>query len=198
MLLRSMSYQTYTTEAIVVGSYANNTADKSFLLFTKEAGMLYAGARSVREERSRQRYALQDFSLINVSLIKGKTGWRIGSVDSEANIFNRAESREARGSVVRLLKLLRRLVQGEEPHPTLYDEVVEALEYLIRADVASRSLVEEVIYARILYELGYISETTAWQHVLTRPLPHVLAEVAVVDLVSLQTVTALAMDASQL
>ena len=45
-----MSYQTYITEALIVGSFDSNTADKSYLLFTKSAGMLYASARSVREE----------------------------------------------------------------------------------------------------------------------------------------------------
>ncbi|MEX2341217.1 MAG: recombination protein O N-terminal domain-containing protein, partial [Candidatus Paceibacterota bacterium] len=82
-----MSYKTYTTEAIVCGSRVNNTSDKSFLLFTKDAGMLWAAAKSVREERSRQRFALQDFSLIRASLIKGKSGWRIGSVESDRNYF---------------------------------------------------------------------------------------------------------------
>ena len=38
--------------------------------------MVLAAARSVREEKSRQRYALQEFALVRVSLIKGKSGWR--------------------------------------------------------------------------------------------------------------------------
>lgn len=56
-----MAYETYTTEALVCGTFNRNTADRSYLLFTREAGMLYADARSVREERSRQRYALRTF-----------------------------------------------------------------------------------------------------------------------------------------
>ena len=105
-----MSYQTYTTEALVCGSFLHNTADKVFLLFTREAGMLYATAKSVREERSKQRFALQDFSLINVSLIKGKQGWRVGSVEAEVNYFTKSEERLARGSVVLLFKTLRRFI----------------------------------------------------------------------------------------
>jgi recombinational DNA repair protein (RecF pathway) len=143
-----MSYQTYHTEALVCGSYHNNTADKSFLLFTKRAGMLYASARSVREEKSKQRYALQDFSLITVTLIKGKTGWRIGSVETEGNVFGNALSRQSRGSVVRVLKLVRRFVAGEEPHPELYDELVYALQYLASDTATHRVLAEEIIAAR--------------------------------------------------
>ena len=193
-----MSYQTYHTEALVCGSYLNNTADKSFLLFTKRAGMLYASARSVREERSKQRYALQDFSLINVSLIKGKTGWRIGSVDTEGNIFGSALSRSARGSVVRILKLLRRLVAGEEPHPELYDELVYALRY-VASDIAShRTLAEEIIEIRILSILGYIARTSELESVLSGSLREALDTTPETMLPTLQSLTVHAQSASQL
>jgi recombinational DNA repair protein (RecF pathway) len=192
-----MSYQTYHTEALVCGSYLNNTADKSFLLFTKRAGMLYASARSVREERSKQRYALQDFSLITVTLIKGKTGWRVGSVDTEGNIFGNALSRPARGSVVRVLKLLRRFVAGEEPHPELYDELVYALRYLA-SDISSRALAEEIIETRILSILGYVALTPELASVLSVPLREALEDTPETLLPKLQSLTASAQVASQL
>jgi len=165
-----MSYQTYITEAIVCGSFANNTADKSFLLFTKRAGMLYATARSVREERSRQRYALQDFSYIVVSLVHGKTGWRIGSVEARGNIFSTAPSRAVRGSVVRLVKTLRRFVQGEEPHPELYEEFLHSLDFLKDITDANRSIYEKLITARLLYFLGYIAPVLIDKPLLEHPL----------------------------
>lgn len=171
-----MSYQTYITDALIVGSFDNNTADKSYLLFTKSAGMIYASARSVREERSRQRFALQDFGLITVSLIKGKTGWRIGSVQSLGNIFSSASSRLVRGSVVRTVKFLRRFVGAEEPVPLLYDEVCAGLAYLAQGALPKRSLVEEILQARILYELGYIAEGSDLIDVLTKPLSEVLVK----------------------
>lgn len=82
-----MAYVTYTTDAIVCGTYDRNTADRSYRLFTRELGMLYADARSVRLEKSKQRQALQDFSLIKVSLVKGKAGWKIGSVSEVQNYY---------------------------------------------------------------------------------------------------------------
>ena len=138
-----MSYQTYTTEALVCGSFLHNTADKVFLLFTREAGMLYATAKSVREERSKQRFALQDFSLINVSLIKGKQGWRVGSVEVEMNYFAKAEGRSARGSVVLLFKTLRRFIHDEEPLQKLFDFCLEALK-VISQENQQRSFLDGV------------------------------------------------------
>lgn len=194
-----MSYQTYITEALIVGSFDSNTADKSYLLFTKSAGMLYASARSVREERSRQRFALQDFGHITVSLIKGKTGWRIGSVQSEGNFFAQAPNRAGRGSIVRISKFLRRFVAGEEPHPELYDEIMFALNYLQKDSSSNRVLIEEIMVARLLYRLGYIASTPAIITILVSDLQTVLENGATDSLLTqLKAVTASAMSASHL
>ncbi len=150
-----MSYATYTTDALVCGSWKRNTADGSYLLFTREAGMLYADARSVREERSKQRYALQDFSLVRVSLVKGKRGWKIGSVESKRNFFSEADTKEARGSVVALFKFLRRFLRGEEPAFELYDLVASSLPLFLE-DAKNREWLERVIETRILLTLGYV------------------------------------------
>lgn len=150
-----MAYATYTTEALVCGTWSRNTADRSYLLFTRDAGMLYADARSVREERSRQRYALQDFSLVRVSLIKGKQSWKIGSIEIQKNYYHDAIDKEARGSVVNISRLLRRFVKGEEASPVLFDYVLEVLEVL-QAEGTERSFVQMATQVQILSLLGYV------------------------------------------
>ena len=150
-----MAYVTYTTEALVCGTFNRNTADRSFLLFTREAGMLYADARSVREERSRQRYALQDFSLVRVSLVKGKRGWKVGSIESLKNYYATATGKSARGSVVSLFFFFRRFLKGEETATELFDLTKESLEVL-QKNTEERLFVEEVIQLRILSLLGYV------------------------------------------
>jgi recombinational DNA repair protein (RecF pathway) len=172
---REVSYQTYITDAVVVGSYASNTADKSYRLFTERAGMLYASARSVREERSRQRYALQDFSHITVTLVKGKAGWRIGSVEPHQNFYAIAESRAARGSIVRLTKTLRRYVHGEIPDPLLYATYLEALEVLVH-ECESRALYERCAEVRLLAQLGYVASDTTIDFALTKPLHQIASD----------------------
>ena len=150
-----MAYQTYTTKALVCGTFNRNTADRSYLMFTREAGMLYADARSVREERSRQRYALQDFSLVRVSLVKGKRGWKIGSIEAQQNYYQKAIDKFSRLSVVSIFRLLRRFVKGEEAAPELFDYIVAALDELIN-NVKERSFVLLAVQVRILSLLGYV------------------------------------------
>lgn len=164
-----MSYQTYITDAIVVGSYHSNTADKSYLLFTERAGMLYATARSVREERSKQRYALQDFSHITVTLVKGKAGWRIGSVEAYENFYADAASRQARGSIVRLTKTLRRYVQGEVADEALYRTYIESLS-LLATECEARTAYERFAEVQLLSHLGYVASDAVLAPLLSTAL----------------------------
>lgn len=153
-----MAYETYTTEALVCGTKNRNTADRSYLLFTREAGMLFADARSVREERSRQRYALQDFTLVRVTLVKGRAGWRIGSIEPQRNYYQLAETKSARGSVVSIVRLLRRFVSGEQTDVHLFSYLISALETLSQP-TRHRQFVELVVFVRILAYLGYVDTT---------------------------------------
>lgn len=168
-----MAYATYTTEALVCGTYDKNTADRSFLLFTREAGMLYAEARSVREERSRQRYALQDFSLVRVSLVKGKNGWKIGSIEAIKNYYHEAINKEARGDVVSLFRLLRRFMKGEEATPNLFDYAVSAFTVLVK-DSEFRLFISTSVQVQILAYLGYVD---------TKFIPKEINQVAPKDLI---------------
>jgi len=163
-----MAYATYTTEALVCGSRPSYTSDKSFLLLTEAAGMLWAAARSVREEKSKQRYALQDFSLIRVSLVKGKSGWRIGSVESEYNAFSGAASREARGALTRVVKLLRQFMQGEEPQPEIFSDVKLALETIRNLEGDRCFEVLDIFSLRLLNKLGYIAKDKSYEEHLDR------------------------------
>jgi DNA repair protein RecO len=155
-----MSHSMYITEALVCGTFNRNTADRSYLLFTKEAGMLYAEARSVREERSRQRFALQDFSYLRVSLIKGKQSWKIGSIEARGNFFTIATTKAARGSVVSLTRFLRRFFSGQEPAPILFEYIIGALK-LLSGEREDRDFLERVVQLHILLSLGYVDRRLA-------------------------------------
>lgn len=151
-----MSYSTYTTEAIVCGTRDRNTTDRSFLLFTQSGGMLYAEARAVRRENSKQRSALQDFTRVRISLIRGKSGWRVGSVEALENYYAMSADREARGSVVGLVKMLRRFARGEEAMEEVYDFIKASLALLV-VPQAERAFLDAYIQVHFLAQLGYVA-----------------------------------------
>jgi len=166
-----MAYNTYTTEAIVCGSKDSYTSDRSYLLFTREAGMLWATARSVRVEKSKQRFALQDFSIIRVSLVKGKGGWRIGSVEAIMNPFMETNSREARAGLSVIIKLLRRFLHGEIAQSSIYDDAALALACIKDSEAEEVIVLQEQFMLRYLYQLGYIAPDQAYQFILDTPDP---------------------------
>ena len=152
-----MAYATYTTRALVCGSRDSFTSDRSYLLFTEDAGMVWAAARSVRMEKSKQRYGLQDFSLIRVSLVKGKTGWKIGSTEAIKNPFLSARSRSERALATYVVRQLRRYLQGEEPVRPIFNDVWQLLtstEHWTTEDIPH---VQSVYTLRLLNQLGYVS-----------------------------------------
>jgi len=152
-----MSHKTYTTEAIVCGSFQKRTTDLSYRLFTKDFGMLLATARGVRKESSRQRYALQDFSYLKLSLIKGKNGWIVGSIEPYENFYHRAESKEARGSVVALCRFLSRFVVGNQTDDEMFTYVTKSLAMLAN-QMENRSFARLVVEVNLLSRLGYVKE----------------------------------------
>lgn len=166
-----MSYKTYITEAIICGNSNSNTADKSFLLFTRDAGMMYASAKSVREERSKHRYALQDFSRVRVTLVHGKSGWKITGSEAIENLYTNAHSRDARAFFRNTLMLLRRVARGETAHADIFDDVITAS--MLLEDTES-SHVETILAFRILYTLGYVAPESTFEHIVREPLTSTL------------------------
>jgi recombinational DNA repair protein (RecF pathway) len=170
-----MSYKTYITDALVCGARASNTSDKSFLLFTREAGMLYASAKSVREERSKQRYALQEFSHIRVTLVRGKSGWKITGTEPLGSVYERS-TRVGRAYVRSIVRLLRTYVHGEEIARELYDECMAAL---IISDEELTEYSEVVISLRMLAMLGYIPLRPDIVRLIESPLREISHDITV-------------------
>lgn len=192
-----MAYETYTTEALVCGVSNRNTADCSFRLFTREAGMLWAEARSIREERSRQRYAMQNFSRSRVTLIRGKQSWKIGSVEPLVNYYHIAHDKEARGSVVAIFRFLQRFVHGEHGDKELFDQVMGMLT-ILSSEVSERPFVTMVFQVRLLVLLGYVDKTLIPASVAWVPLEKVAAEVSLETLQRMEKLYINAVEMSQL
>lgn len=164
-----MAYKTYITEALVCGAYDSNTADRSFLLFTRDAGMLYAQAKSVRKEESKHRYALQECSHARVTLVRGKSGWRVTGAEPIQNFYSATRTREVRSFLRNTILLLRRVLHGETPHPEIFDDVIVACQ---RAHDHHHGNLESILTLRVLNALGYIAPAPEYARFLGESLPY--------------------------
>ncbi|HCB35244.1 MAG: hypothetical protein A2W52_00510 [Candidatus Taylorbacteria bacterium RIFCSPHIGHO2_02_49_25] len=168
-----MSYHLYPTDAFVLGSTPSGEGSKIVLLFTREFGLLSASARSIREERSKLRYALQDFSHSEIALVRGRECWRVAHASLQGNLFHEFAGRaEAVRLIGRIFLLLRRLLAGEEKNEPLFHSVLGGLQFLKThhgPDMVAG--IEIVLVLRILHLLGYLAPReefngSLWRHTI--------------------------------
>ena len=156
-----MSHKKYQTEAIILGNHSIGEANRFVDMFTKDFGRLKAVARSVREERSKLRFSLQDFSILDISLVRGREVWRVVGANSRYNFYSKLIGRiKERDTAVRLLSLLKRLLNGEEENKLLFTVVYDSISFLCSNALNNKELndFECLVALRILYNLGYLAK----------------------------------------
>jgi recombinational DNA repair protein (RecF pathway) len=158
-----MSHHIYHTEAIILGGHARGEGDRVLYCYTRELGLVAAHAKSLREGRSRLRYALQTFAHVEMDLVRGRREWKLISaypIDTFASLWRHPEKRRV---VAEHTHLLRRLIQGEERHELLFDDMLVGLRFLSQLENdAELRAAELIVVVRILSHLGYWAPKTAF------------------------------------
>jgi len=153
-----MAHHIYHTRGIILGSVPIGESNRFYKIFTEELGLVGASAQSVRKEESKLRYVLQDFSLINVDLVRGKEVWRITSAGEEVSYW------ALKGDSVRLklfarsCALLSRLIHGEGREDELFNDLLGALNFLEHTTIPAELTLsfESLAALRSLVWLGYL------------------------------------------
>lgn len=160
-------YRIYVTNACVIGYHNRNEADRVFDLFTEEYGYIRAIAKSVRLEKSKLRYALADFSISRISLVRGKDMWRL--IQAEPRDAVRGVSVEGREqhdqiqTIARAAQLLKRLMPPETVDIHLYNTWVNFIQVV--RNTSDRDYLhwyEIAMVLTTLNSLGYVGDITEW------------------------------------
>ena len=134
-------------------------------LYTRDFGLVRARARGIRSAKSKMRYALQNYSVANVSLVSGKTGWRLAGAAALGN--SKVRNMKGMMAFARIAGLVVRFVAGEEANKELFDILREARSVLSEERCEAWATIELVCVARVLYALGYISNEALKSALLT-------------------------------
>ncbi len=159
-----MAYETYTTEALVCGRYPRAEHDNTLLLYTKDAGMVYARAGGTRAVESKLRYALQDFSYSRVTLVRGRYDWRVTGALCIENLYYGAESRAGRISLLASVRALRRLMPGGGVQDELFTLILDGLQTLAYTEHAGQG--DHLFMLRLLHHLGYIAPQPSYESIV--------------------------------
>ena len=127
--------------------------------------MIRSEAQGVRKLDSKLRYSLQDFSLVELSLVLGREKWRIVSVALIKNVS--ADLRgdiSSRAILSRIASLIGRLLTGEEKNEKLFEHVKNGLMFITERHPVGKVLqnFEYLLVLRILHSLGYLGSSPDW------------------------------------
>lgn len=164
-----MAHTRYESEGLVLEANVQGEANGYYTLLTKEFGLIRGSAQGVRLSHGKLRYALQAFSHIRVSLVRGKEFWRIVGAEHIEHFWGEYGLQKDRLMLLaKVFKLLKRLVVGEETHNELYDSVYALIAYLKQGEVDRETLLllELLVVARILMHLGYFKVTDVYSELL--------------------------------
>jgi hypothetical protein len=139
----------HTTDAFILGSYEHGEASRVYKLFTKEKGMLYAHAQSVREQRNKNRYALRTHARVQVTLVRGRETWRITSVQEHGHTAERC--------FVEPLCFVGNMLPREVAEENLFADIAGFYEALVHGFFSEEEKLfwEHVMLSRSAVALGY-------------------------------------------
>lgn len=150
----------YKTRAIVLSSLNSKESDKYINLLAEDFGFVRVMAQGIRKLESKLRTSVQDFSLTEVALVSGRTGWRLTNANLIYSIFNKISNQKLFDSLARSLRLVERLVLGESSEE-LFKIVISHVDFIIEhqtqiTDTKQIQFAESVFVASLLEELGYL------------------------------------------
>ncbi|MDB5253956.1 MAG: repair protein RecO, repair protein RecO [Parcubacteria group bacterium] len=172
-----MAYNIYTTEGLILSHRPLREADRVYSILTRDLGLLRATATGVRKEVSKLRGSLEPLSLSSISLIRGKEYWKLTSAIIERS-FNKEleDKKKIRKSLSKVLVLLSGLVQGEDPHPELFDALIPLMNAAEKMEEKHSELLEIILVVRMLFHLGYLSEGDVPEGIVQEELSEALFE----------------------
>lgn len=151
-------YHVHTTPAFVVNTLPSGEKNQFVTLFTRDFGMIRAKAQSVRVSLSKLRYALQEYSYVHISLVKGKDVWRIVNAQPIYNIyFELKDSQEIFMPIARVLSLLKRLLPEEGCESVIFDDLQILCDSSKKYKYENKELgtIEWCFLIRAMCSLGY-------------------------------------------
>jgi len=144
----------YTTEGFLVSSRGSGEADKLFLFYTREFGMIQTHATSVRSSKSKLRPHISAGVPLSITVLRSKAGWKL----VEAVKRDGGLPRGSKSYLIfsRLLVTLRTLVTGEEKNESLFEAVLSAYSFFASTnDENILSAAECLAMLKIMHALGY-------------------------------------------
>lgn len=82
-----MAIEKYTTEAFILKQYEQGENDLVFKVWTKDFGVIFVAARSIRKVNAKLRPVAKKNDFLVMTLVKGKEVWRLTGIEEAGEKF---------------------------------------------------------------------------------------------------------------
>jgi len=144
----------YATRAIVLGRTPLGEESISASLLTEDFGLIRARSQGARKRGSKMSAGLQTLSSADVTLLRGKDGWRMAGSVLEVN-WARKLGTDARRRAARVFDLAERLIRGEREDVEVFGSLSAFLEALPSRAPDDQEALEALAVMRLLQRLGF-------------------------------------------
>lgn len=143
----------YVTRAIVLGRYAARESGVMLTLLTEDLGLVRAKAEGLRKPGAKLASALQTLCECDVTLIRGRDGWRLAGALLTENRF-RTLSPDARSRAARVASLFLRLMPPDAHEAGFFALYTDFLKELGDSPVETQDTAECMAALSLLIMLG--------------------------------------------
>ncbi len=148
-----MAIEKYTTEAFILREYEQGENDFVYKVWTKEFGIIFVLARSIRKVNAKLRPIAKKNNFVLMTLVKGKEVWRLtGIEENKEKLIENQYAKEVK-------KIISEYINKYIEEKKTYKNLFEKLKYLIifekEKEVYEISKLKKLILFIVLVEAGY-------------------------------------------
>jgi recombinational DNA repair protein (RecF pathway) len=144
----------HTTLAYVLDAYPHGESNYVYKLFTRNLGLLYAHAQSVRELKSKNKFALQTGHITEITLVRGREVWRITTAQHVPEQLDADEQNHMSRNV---LNLIGKFLAVEDVSERVFDTMTSGIQTSRTCKQEDVMLVEAITILRIMDILGFVA-----------------------------------------
>lgn len=160
----------YRTEAIILSSRPSGESGKYLTVLSKEYGVLKIEAQAVRKNDSKLRQSIQDYSVVDISFVRGKTGNKLVNASFVSNFYYEIPNQKILKSVSNIFRLIEKMIIDEEKDDSIFDLLIK-INLILKANLNCSDdflkAVEIISVYKILSNLGYISREGEYYFILS-------------------------------
>lgn len=148
-----MSIEKYTTEGFILREFERGENDMVYKIWTKDFGIIFALARSIRKESAKLRMLTKKHDFMVFTLVKGKEIWRLtGSEDIKDLKRYGLYFSQVRKII---FEVIDRFMEEKKPYKKLYERLKSVILDTTQIDQIDIFKLKILFFYLVLVDTGY-------------------------------------------